>query len=173
MADDAPNESTQDGKQTSGTTSTAGDEFKPITSQEELNRVIGDRVKRAKPADYDDLKSKAARLDEIEQANQSEIEKAQNRVAAAEQKAAQVPALVADALRTHLKGFHSIPDDKAELFLTASEPELLLRQAAALVGDLNEQRRKTANVVTREGTTSEKTADDPRRDFLRQVMGRN
>ena len=41
-------------------------DFEPITTQEELNRVIGERVKRAKEAaaekysDYDDLKSRLA-----------------------------------------------------------------------------------------------------------------
>lgn len=49
--------------------------FKPITSQDELNRIIGERVKRAKPADYDDLKAKASKFDEIEQASKSELER--------------------------------------------------------------------------------------------------
>lgn len=51
--------------------------FTPITSQDDLNRVIGERVKRAeaKYADYADLKSKAAKLDNIEQAKKSELEK--------------------------------------------------------------------------------------------------
>lgn len=41
-------------------------DFEPITTQEELNRIIGDRVKRAKEsaaekyADYDSLKSRLA-----------------------------------------------------------------------------------------------------------------
>src|SRR5690606_1377738 len=73
-------EAAPEGGNTSGETP-AADEFKPITSQDELNRIIGERVKRAKPADYDDLKSKAAKLDEIEQANQTEAEKAAKRLA--------------------------------------------------------------------------------------------
>ena len=58
-------------------------EFTPITSQEDLNRVIGERIKsvKAKFADYGDLKAKASRLDEIEQASKSELEKAQERIA--------------------------------------------------------------------------------------------
>lgn len=58
-------------------------EFTPITSQEDLNRVIGERIKsvKAKFADYSDLKAKASRLDEIEQASKSELEKAQERIA--------------------------------------------------------------------------------------------
>lgn len=67
------------------------DDFKPITSQEELERVLGRRLERerAKFADYDDLKSKAARLDEIEESQKSELEKLQERAATAEQRAAE------------------------------------------------------------------------------------
>lgn len=169
MPDPAPPNPPNNDGNNSGETSTAGGEFKPITSQDELNRIIGERVKRAKPADYDELKSKAARLDEIEQANQSEIEKANQRATAAEEKAAQVPALVADALRDHLKAIHEIPDDKAELFLTATDPALLLRQATALVGET----KKRGNHVPREGNPPRNPADDPRREFLRTVMGRD
>lgn len=52
-----------------------GEEFRPITTQEELNRVVGERVKRAKPSDYEDLKAKAAKFDEIEQASKTELQK--------------------------------------------------------------------------------------------------
>ena len=71
---------TPEGGNPSGETP-AAEEFKPITSQDDLNRIIGERVKRAKPADYDDLKKKAAKLDEIEAANQTEAEKAAKRLA--------------------------------------------------------------------------------------------
>lgn len=56
----------------------AADEFKAITSQDELNAAIKDRLdrERAKFKDYGDLKAKAAKLDEIEAANASELEKA-------------------------------------------------------------------------------------------------
>lgn len=47
-------------------------------TQDEINTIIGTRMKefRAKYADYDELKEKAAKLDEIEQANKTELEKA-------------------------------------------------------------------------------------------------
>ena len=56
-------------------------EFQAITSQEQLDNVIKSRLsrERAKYADYDELKSKAARLDELEQANKTELEKANER----------------------------------------------------------------------------------------------
>lgn len=46
-------------------------------TQEDLNRIIQKRV--AKYADYDVLKEKAAKLDEIEEASKSELQKAQER----------------------------------------------------------------------------------------------
>lgn len=48
-------------------------------SQEELDHILSDRLKREreKYADYADLKEKAAKLDEIEEANKTELEKAQ------------------------------------------------------------------------------------------------
>ena len=47
-------------------------------TQDEVNRIIGERVARAegKYSDYEELKAKAAKLDEIEEANKSELEKA-------------------------------------------------------------------------------------------------
>ena len=170
MTAPATNTSTTDGNNTSGTTSTAGDEFKPITSQDEFNRAIADRInrERGKFADYDDLRAKAARLNEIEQANQSEIEKANNRAAAAEEKAAKVPELVADALRAHLVEIHKVPAEKAELFLTATDPTLLLRQVTALVGET----KKQGNHVPREGGTNPPPAGDEMREFARNLFER-
>jgi ATP-dependent Clp protease ATP-binding subunit ClpA len=65
-----------------------GQEFKPITSQEEFNRLIGDRVKRARPADYDEVKKKADEFDKLSEASKSDLEKAIARAEAAEQKVA-------------------------------------------------------------------------------------
>lgn len=64
-------------------------EFKPITSQEELNRLIGDRIGKVKSqyADYDDLKAKASKFDEVEEKNKTELQKAQERAEAAERRA--------------------------------------------------------------------------------------
>lgn len=51
-------------------------------SQAELDAVVKDRLKREreKYADFDALKEKAAKFDEIEQANKSELEKANEQV---------------------------------------------------------------------------------------------
>jgi hypothetical protein len=53
-------------------------------TQAELDRIIADRLKRAEKnyADYDELKAKAAKLDEQEAANKSEVERLTEQVAA-------------------------------------------------------------------------------------------
>lgn len=53
-------------------------------TQDEVNKIVGERLAREKAqfADYEDLKVKAARLDEIESANKSELEKATDKIAA-------------------------------------------------------------------------------------------
>lgn len=47
-------------------------------SQEEVNRIVGERVARVegKYADYDSLKAKASKFDEMEEANKTELQKA-------------------------------------------------------------------------------------------------
>lgn len=55
-----------------------GKGFAPPQSQADLDRIINDRLARekAKFADYGDLKAKASRLDQIEAANATDLEKA-------------------------------------------------------------------------------------------------
>lgn len=69
-----------------------GTTFSPITSQEEFDRLIKERIERAKksavPDDYEAMKAKAAKFDEIEEANKSELEKATSRAEAAEKELA-------------------------------------------------------------------------------------
>lgn len=55
-------------------------------TQEEVDRIVGDRLQRerAKYADFDALKEKAAKFDEAEQAQKSELQKATERASALE-----------------------------------------------------------------------------------------
>ena len=76
----------------------------------------------------------AKRLDELEQASKSDLEKANDRAAKAEAEVGTIPAKVADALRVHLVALHEISKDDAELFLTATDPELLVKQVNGLIG---------------------------------------
>ena len=50
-------------------------------TQDEVNAIIAERLKRdrGERADYDELKAKAAKLDEIEEANKTELQKANER----------------------------------------------------------------------------------------------
>lgn len=53
-------------------------------NQDDVDRIVKERLARAKtqaPADYDDLKAKAARLDEIEEQSKSEKDKAVDKAA--------------------------------------------------------------------------------------------
>jgi len=65
-------------------------QFQAITSQADLDRIIGERVarERGKYADYDDLKAKATKFDEVTEANKTELQKERERADAAERKAA-------------------------------------------------------------------------------------
>ena len=60
-------------------TETAGKTF----TQDEVNAIVTDRLTRdrAKYADYEDLKAKAEKLDQIEEANKTELQKANERAA--------------------------------------------------------------------------------------------
>ena len=70
-------------------------------TQADVDRIVQERLARAKsapPADYDDLKAKAARLAEIEAENQTELEKAQTRAAELEKQASEATQRAREAL---------------------------------------------------------------------------
>jgi len=54
--------------------------------QDEVNKIVQDRIsrERAKFADYEEMKAKAAKFDEMEEAGKSELQKAQDKVQALE-----------------------------------------------------------------------------------------
>lgn len=76
--------------QTEATGSDKASEFAPITTQADLDRIIGDRLarERSKYGDYDELKAKAAQFDDLEEAKKTELEKVQAKLAKAEAKVA-------------------------------------------------------------------------------------
>jgi len=70
-------------------------------TQADVDRIVKDRLARAKaapPADYEDLKAAKARLDELETANATELEKAQKRAADLERQASDATARAQEAL---------------------------------------------------------------------------
>lgn len=104
-----------------------GDDGKVFT-QAELERIVGKRLasERAKYADYDALKEKAAKLDEIEQAQKSELEREREARAAAEKRAAEAEL---KALRSEVARKKGVPASSltgtTEEELNAAADELL------------------------------------------------
>lgn len=149
----------------------AADEFKAITSQDDLNRVIADRIsrERAKFADYEDVKTKAARLDEIEAANQTEAEKAAARVADLEK---QLGEMQAATTRLRIANEHGITDaEDIALFLTGTDEETLTKQAKRLA-DRTADRKQHSNRAPNEGATPKNGGNDEQRAFARELFGR-
>lgn len=144
-------------------------EFEPITSQDDLNRIISERVQRerGKYADYADLKAKATKFDNIEQANQSEAEKSQKRISDLE---AELAGERQGALRLRIAAAHGIADaDDVALFLTGSDEETLTRQAKRLSDRAD--RKSSGNYVPREGRTPAPAPASEEREFLRGLFG--
>lgn len=115
----------------------------------------------------------AKRLAELEDAQKSETEKAADRIAKADAEVAGVPAKVADALKSHLIGLHKIEDEDAELFLTATDPDLLLKQVSRLLARSDEQtaaQKKAGNHVPREGNNPSPGGGDPLREFTKDLF---
>ena len=123
----APTEGTEE-------TNEQGNGFEPIASQEALDKIVQSRVarERAKFADYDELKAKAAKLAEFEESQKTEAEKAAERLAAAEKRAAE---LEAKATRAEVAAAKGVP---AEL-LHGSTAEELEASADALIAFRGQQ----------------------------------
>ncbi|WP_025353372.1 hypothetical protein [Nocardia nova] len=112
--------------------------------------------------------SAAKELAAIKESQKSDAEKAADKLAAAQSEVDSIPAKVAASLRDHLVSLHSIPADQAELYLTAADPELLLKQVAGLV----DMGKRKSNRVPREGQATTKTADDQMAEFAAGLFGK-
>jgi len=95
----------------------------PPASQDELNRIIADRVAREKSkyADYSDLKSKASKFDELAESQKTEIQKATERAEAAERALAEKQS---EALRLSVIAKLGIPEDFHDFVVGSTEEEL-------------------------------------------------
>lgn len=113
-------------------------EFTPITSQDDLEKVLGKRLERerSKFADYDALKEKASRFDELEEANKTELQKAREAAQAAEERASRAEQA---AIRADVAAAKGVP----AAALTGSSKEEFEASADALLawrGDQSPQR---------------------------------
>jgi hypothetical protein len=120
-----------DGGAGDGGAGKAGDvkEFKAIGSQDELDRIVQNRIarERDKYKDYDVLKTKASQFDELEEKQKTELQKALDKAAKAEGTAAET-SLTALRLEVAIeKGLTAVQakrlvgKDKAELEADADE----------------------------------------------------
>lgn len=124
--------------------------FKPITSQEEFEKALGRRLERerSKFADYEDLKAKASRLDEIEDANKTELQKITERAEQAERRAAQAEL---SALKTRISAELKVPVE-----VLHGEDEATMRASGQKVLEWANQGRRPVPPVTslKSGATS-------------------
>ena len=94
-------------------------------TQAEMDAIIGDRLKRerAKYADYEELKGKAAKYDEAEEASKSELQKA------VEER---------DALRERLEKLEKEQERAAQVAKVAAEQGVDAALLARMSGDVEE-----------------------------------
>lgn len=125
--------------------------FTPITTQEDLDKVIGARLarERDKYADYDDLKAAASKL------------------ADAEARLAQIDAQAAlDKIRNDVAKEAGVPAD----LLRGSTKDELTTHASALAAALKAQ--PSVPVIPTQGATpSVSEADSARRAFAQELFG--
>ncbi|MBI3226622.1 MAG: hypothetical protein HYZ39_16370 [Mycolicibacterium cosmeticum] len=154
---------TDDGPETG--TKTDDGQTKPPETMEFWRDQAREQEKRAKSN-----AAAAKKLAELEESQKTQAQKDADRVKAAEDEVANVPAKVAEALKTHLVALHKIDAEEAELFLTATDPDQLQKQVAALIAKSG--KRKNSNYVPNEGkTTTTPEADAGMREFTRNLFG--
>lgn len=89
---------------------------KDTFTQDELNSIVNDRLKRerAKYEDYEELKAKASKFDELEEANKTELQRANEKASALE------------AELTALKSANSIREIREKVSAATGIPAKLL-----------------------------------------------
>lgn len=89
-------------------------------TQADVDRIVQSRLadEKKRHADYDELKAKAAKLDEQEAANKSELEKAQERLAEEERRANEA---VARADRLEVVVSKALDEEQAKRVITAAK----------------------------------------------------
>lgn len=112
--------------------------FKVIESQDELNRIVGDRLarERAKFADYDDVKAKADQFDALQDQQKSIEDKAKEREAEAIKRA---EAAEAKALRREVALEHNLSPGDAALLDGVADEEAMKALAKRLATDAGKQ----------------------------------
>lgn len=109
-----------------------GGAFQPITSQEQFDRMIQERIARVKsapPADYEELRAAAAELAEIKKQGQTELERA---IAERDEARAQNEKIVAEARETRVRSAILAEAAKADRRVIDPEAVVLMLDRSAL-----------------------------------------
>lgn len=128
-------------------------------SQEEVNKIVADRLKRAKatpPADYDELKAKAARLDELEAANKSDLERANDAATKAKAAADEWKAKF-EALQAEQERMTSVQAMAAQYKVDAGTLSRMsgdVEENAKYLADLEAKRPKYPGITDNGGSSS-------------------
>jgi len=140
--------------------------FEAITSQEDFDKAIQARIarERAKFADYDEVKARASKLAEIEEANKTEAEKVAERLAAAEKRAGE---LEAKATRAEVAAAKGVP----VALLSGGTKEELEASADALIQFKGESGSTTLHVPN-EGKSPTAQVDS-KKQFAKSLFGRS
>jgi hypothetical protein len=117
-----PTESTEQGKPAETDEAALGDAGKKAL----------DRMKAERNEAKQEAAALKARLDKLEAANMTELERAQKEAQEAKAEVEKIPSYVADHLRDHLTELHSISAEDRELYLTSNDPATLLKQAVGI-----------------------------------------
>jgi hypothetical protein len=138
-------------------------QYKAPASQEELDRIIQarlDRERKKLPTDYEELKAKAQKFAEWEEANKTEAQKTADRLAAIERENAE---LKTGKLRADVANAKGVP----AVLLTGRTQEELEAAADALIAFRGEQKPagpsssslNRVNTNTVKGSTGDQFAD--------------
>lgn len=130
------------------TTADAGDNtedkgFKPIDSQEDLDRIIEKRIARerakyeARLEDYETVKAKAAKVDEIEEEKKSDLQRALDQIEALKAEAEQSKAAAAQAERAVLVEKVAASKGVPAKYLSGDSEDDLVASADAFLDDVS------------------------------------
>lgn len=143
--------------------------FEPITSQEDLDKIIQKRVlrERNKYADYEVLAEKAAKFDDAVESNKSELQKALDRAAEAEQALADRER---ETARYQVIAEFNLPADLHEL-VTGGDVEAMRVQAEKL-SELVKPGVNLHQVVSTDGKRPDRKPRSTAQAFAEAIEGR-
>ena len=145
-----------------GTSTEESGEPQQSLPQSEVDKIVAKvraeerRKATEKFKDYDDLKAKAGEKQTLEE-----------RIAEMEQRTEQA---VATALRSDIAAEFGISKEDRDLFLTATDEDMLRAQAKRLAARDAERKKKSPH-VPKEGNVTNPN-DNGEREFARQLFGR-